>query len=508
MTGGCQRCAFERDEPLADDDLVEAVERCGACPHLAVPGERALFERLHRVLRQHRQSRSLAHKRERELRELKQASTRSEDRLRRLELAHHVSGEELEQKSRTLAMISSIASAANAAASIEESMHLFLRPLCTGLRMGAGVASLGDELGMHFVVECPDPMALGGALAALADSGWTALARVGPEPIELEPEDLRWTGEWRTRARAAGIRRALLLPVFLGGEYLGGCFLFGFTPRDPARVSQDLLVAAASVALGAQAAWVCMRESAAAAQSAAREAAEGASQAKTDFLSSMSHELRTPLNAIIGYGELLAEELTEIEAHELVELARKMNRAGRHLLGLINNILDLSKIEAGKMMVDAEVVDLAELVEDVVASVQPLVAANGNQLTTRVDTPLIPLVSDGIKLRQILFNLIGNAAKFTRGGAISVTASAVEVGGRWLLRLTVEDTGIGMTPEQLTHVFQPFTQAEIKTTARYGGTGLGLALCRRLASLMGGEVRATSMKDRGSCFIVELPFSA
>ncbi|MBL9103468.1 MAG: HAMP domain-containing histidine kinase [Myxococcales bacterium] len=505
MPPGCQRCAFEREQPLADDDLVEAVTRCGACPHLEVPGERALFERLRRSARQLREARNLAHKRERELRDLKQASTRSEDRLRRLELAHHVGVEELELKSRTLAMISSIASAANAASSLEESMHLFLRPLCAGLRMGSGVASLGDELGMHFVAECPDPHALGEALAALAGAGWTDLLRAGPEPSELTPDDPRWTGEWRARALAAGIRRALLLPVYLGGEYLGGCFLFGFDAPDQTYPGHDRLVAAASVALGGQTAWVYMREGVAAGQAAARAAAEGASQAKTDFLSSMSHELRTPLNAILGYGELLVEELSESGDAEPVELATKMNRAGRHLLGLINNILDLSKIEAGKMTVDAAPVDLAVVIDDVVSSVQPLVAANGNRLATRVEPPPGPLISDEVKLRQILFNLIGNAAKFTRDGAITVTA-AVTTGERPpLLRLVVEDTGIGMTPEQLEQVFQPFTQADATTTTRYGGTGLGLTLCRRLAEMMGGHVHATSTKDLGSRFTVELP---
>jgi signal transduction histidine kinase len=183
-----------------------------------------------------------------------------------------------------------------------------------------------------------------------------------------------------------------------------------------------------------------------------------------------------------------------------------MGRAGRHLIGLINNILDLSKIEAGKMEVSHDVVDPGAMLRDVVDTITPVALAQSDRLIPRVDWDDLPLISDELKLRQILFNLIGNAVKFTRDGTITVTLAArrEQTGERWL-RLCVEDTGVGMTDKQLARIFDPFTQAEATTAARYGGTGLGLTLCRRLAALLGGTIGATSRPGVGTRFVVDLP---
>jgi len=506
MTGEpCKTCAFDRLAELPDDDLIAAVERCGACPRLGSPGERALFERLRLAVHQARQARNLAGKRERELAELRRTTLRSEDRLSRLELVHQVSSRELEVKSRILAMLSSIASAANASQSLLEILHMCLRPLCTGLKMACGIATIGQERGMHFVAASLDAEALGAALAALAGSPWFAAISREDVPGVFELDDPRWPGEWRERALAAGLRRAISLPVVVEGERLGGCVLFSAepAPRDPTAELQ--FVTAAYDALAVQLSRVAARERAAAANVRAREAAEGANRAKSDFVSSMSHELRTPLNAILGFCELLVEELTEEGLDEQAALAVKMGRAGRHLSGLINNILDLSKIEAGKMDVVIETVDLAELVDDVLTTLAPLAEASDTQISILGDQPLPRVQADSTKVRQILFNLVGNATKFTRGGRVTVHVDVCVEGETRLLRLAIADNGIGMTEEQLGRIFQPFTQANPEIASRYGGTGLGLTLCRHLTALLGGTITATSAPQAGSRFVVELP---
>jgi signal transduction histidine kinase len=501
----CERCAFDRADPVADDDLVEIVERCATRDCLVTATEHALFERLRGSSRQLRAARNLAGKRAHELGDMRRGASQNEERLRRLELAHQASTVELETKSRTLAMISAIASAANAALAIEETLHLFLRPLCEGLQMTCGIAVVGREYGMHYVSRRNDLPALGEAFAAFAASGWAEMLGGLVEPSWLTLDHPAWRGEWRARARDAGLLRALLFPVIVDGEHVGGAVLFGEGVR-PAPQAHESEVAAAFAALVSQAGRVHARVGTAAANERARRAAEGASQAKSDFVSNMSHELRTPLNAILGYGELLGELLEDEGLAEAAEIAKKINRAGRHLIGLINNILDLSKIEAGKMEVSHDVVDPGAMLRDVVDTITPVALAQSDRLIPRVDWDDLPLISDELKLRQILFNLIGNAVKFTRDGTITVTLAArrEQTGERWL-RLCVEDTGVGMTDEQLARIFDPFTQAEATTAARYGGTGLGLTLCRRLAALLGGTIGATSRPGVGTRFVVDLP---
>jgi signal transduction histidine kinase/CheY-like chemotaxis protein len=241
---------------------------------------------------------------------------------------------------------------------------------------------------------------------------------------------------------------------------------------------------------------------------AARDEAVRASQAKSDFLASMSHELRTPLNAIIGYSEILLEEADELVRPELKPDLEKIRGAGKHLLGLINDILDLSKIEAGKMDVFRETFDVPALLGDVRATVEPLMARNGNAFEVRQGPDLGMMRSDQTKMRQILFNLLSNAAKFTKKGRITLSASRLVVDQGDRLRFEVSDTGIGMTPEQVAGLFQPFSQADASTTRDYGGTGLGLAITRHFCRLLGGEVVVVSEPGKGSCFTIELPEAA
>jgi signal transduction histidine kinase/CheY-like chemotaxis protein len=238
---------------------------------------------------------------------------------------------------------------------------------------------------------------------------------------------------------------------------------------------------------------------------AARDEAVQASQAKSTFLASMSHELRTPLNAIIGYSEMLLEEAESLGAGAFQADLSKIRGAGRHLLSLINDILDLSKIEAGKMDVFLEGFEVAAMLADVRGVVEPLMEKNGNAFETRAGPDLGTMRSDQVKVRQTLFNLLSNAAKFTKDGRVTLTARRLRRDGADWLEFKVADSGIGMTPDQMARLFQAFEQADESTLRNYGGSGLGLAITRHFCRMLGGDVGVESEHGRGSTFTITLP---
>jgi PAS domain S-box-containing protein len=235
----------------------------------------------------------------------------------------------------------------------------------------------------------------------------------------------------------------------------------------------------------------------------AKEAAEAATQAKSQFLANMSHELRTPLNAVIGITEMLKEEAEDEGDDDYVEPLERVGRAGKHLLHLINEILDLSKIEAGRIDLHYEDIDVAAMIGDVVTTTKTLAGANSNQITLDCPADIGSISSDLTRLRQIVLNLVSNACKFTENGEIRIEVSRSNDAPEGdQLRIAVSDTGIGITEEQIGRLFEEFSQADSSTTRKYGGTGLGLAISRRLARMMGGDITVASEADRGSTFTV------
>jgi signal transduction histidine kinase len=296
----------------------------------------------------------------------------------------------------------------------------------------------------------------------------------------------------------AGYRARLVLPLMRFGEVIGALVVRRKAPGQfPANVVELLETFAAQSALAIQNARLFSEIGEKSRQ------IEIASQHKSQFLANMSHELRTPLNAIIGVSEMLREDAEALKQD--TEPLDRVLGAGRHLLALINDILDLSKIEAGRMELQLETFPLAPLIADVVKTIEPLAAKNGNQVAVHCDGAIGTLHADQMRLRQAMLNLMSNANKFTEHGTITVDARQGQENGRDYIAIAVADTGIGMTPEQMGKLFQEFSQADASTTRKYGGTGLGLAISKRFCQMMGGDIMVESEPGKGSTFTVRLP---
>ena len=235
----------------------------------------------------------------------------------------------------------------------------------------------------------------------------------------------------------------------------------------------------------------------------ARNTAEDATRAKSEFLANMSHELRTPMNAILGYSEMLIEEAEDLDQEDFIPDLKKINQAGNHLLSLINDVLDLSKIESGRMDVINTRFHIGQLIEAATVVSQPLIKP-GVELNLDIAPDLLQMHSDQDKIKQILLNLLSNAAKFTHEGSITVSAHQESD----TIFIIVTDTGIGMNEEALSRVFEEFQQADATTRKKYGGTGLGMPISRHLAQLLGGDLTVTSTEGEGSTFVLTLPIEA
>jgi signal transduction histidine kinase/CheY-like chemotaxis protein len=326
------------------------------------------------------------------------------------------------------------------------------------------------------------------------------------EPMQVP--DIARKGAYQARFRdvllRTGYRALLAVPLVREGHVIGALSVNRKAPGEfPPEVIELLRTFATQSALAIQNARL-FRE-----LEAKSQELQLASRHKSQFLANMSHELRTPLNAIIGVTEMLLEDAQAAAQPDQVEAHERILRAGRHLLALINDILDLSKIEAGKLELSLESVALAPMVEDVVATIRPLAAKNANQVEVNCAADAGVIQADPTRLRQALLNLASNASKFTERGRIriAVTRRPDDDGREWVT-MAVSDTGIGMTAEQMAKLFEEFTQADASTTRKYGGTGLGLAISRRLCRMMGGDITVTSAPGQGSIFTIRLPADA
>jgi signal transduction histidine kinase/CheY-like chemotaxis protein len=308
----------------------------------------------------------------------------------------------------------------------------------------------------------------------------------------------------------AGYRARLLVPLIRSGQTVGALVVRRLQPGEFSKSTVDLLqtFAAQSVLAIQNARLFSEIEVKSRQLAAARDAADEANRTKSSFLANMSHELRTPLNAIIGLTDMLVSNAARFGTDKALEPLRRVHRAGTHLLGLINQVLDLSKIEAGKLELNLESVSIPPLVEEVIGTARPLAEQNKNRLSVECPSDLPPMEADAMRVRQILLNLLSNACKFTKDGSIILRAVRVVHQGQDCIAFAVTDSGIGMTPEQLGRLFEEFSQGDATTARQYGGTGLGLAITRRLCQMMGGDVSVTSEVGKGSTFMVRLPVAA
>lgn len=303
-------------------------------------------------------------------------------------------------------------------------------------------------------------------------------------------------------AQEIGVRAGFAFPVLAGSEVHAVLEFFSDKPAEPDEAVLELMAQ-----VGTQLGRVMERSRSEEQLRSAKEDAEAATVAKSQFLANMSHELRTPLNAIIGVSEMLHEDAEASGQTDTIDPLQRIVRAGRELLYLINDILDLSKIEAGKLDLLLEQFEIAAIIEESVTTTLPFAARNDNRLNVRYDEQLGSMLADQTRVRQVILNLLSNACKFTEKGEISVQATRDIVDGRDWLSLSVSDTGIGMTEEQIARLFREFSQADPSTTRKYGGTGLGLAISRRLCHHMGGDISVVSTPGKGSSFTVRLPMS-
>ncbi len=418
--------------------------------------------------------------------------------------------EALREKTEFLQLTELITRAANEAMSVEEAMRVALDQVCerTGWPVGhvykleepsGNLAPTGiwhlDEPGrfqsLRDVTEATRFAPGVGLPGRVFESGAPALI---PD-VAKDPNFPR-----AQLVSDIGVKGAFAFPVLVGPKVVAVLEFFSDRAAEP---DEALLEVMAQI--GTQLGRVIERTQAEELQLAAKKKAEAATEAKSSFLSNMSHELRTPLNVILGVSELMQEDAEEQGLDDFLEPLDHVSREGKHLLHLIDEILDLSKIEAGKLEIRPEDFDIAALIRGTEVAAQPLADKNGNRLAVHCPEDIGTMHADPLRVRQIVLNLLSNACKFTEQGEVTLDAARERVDGTDWLEIRVSDTGIGMTPEQTEKLFQEFTQADASMTRKYGGTGLGLAISRRLCRMMGGDVGLTSAPGVGTTFTIRLP---
>jgi signal transduction histidine kinase len=373
-----------------------------------------------------------------------------------------------------------------------------------GLELGSVCQiDAAHNLSTFLYVVAPESFGIHSGDTRRLDETICALTVQQQEPIALPSVG---ASEYRDQpcCRNSIVEAYIATPIQVKGKRFGTVAFASPTPRSAPFTETDkdlvnLIGTWVSVTLERQFAQAELR--------AAKDAAEEASKTKSAFLANMSHELRTPLNAIIGYSELLTEVAQEHGFTVGVEDLKKINASGHHLLTLINDVLDLSKIEAGRMELSLEHVDIIPLVQEVVSNFEPLLHTNRNHFVLDIARNVSFAYADSTRLKQVLFNVLGNAHKFTQNGEVSLKIAETTQGGQRCVMFAVKDTGIGMSDDQIRKLFHAFTQADSGISRKYGGTGLGLAISRKFCRMMGGDIQVTSTPGSGSTFTIVIPAS-
>jgi signal transduction histidine kinase len=410
---------------------------------------------------------------------------------------------ELAQSVEELRALGEVTQAVNSTLDLDTVLTTIVAKAVQLSNTAAGAIYVFDELDQEFHLRATYGLSEG-LIAAVQDQHLGASDAIRQATQSRGPQEI---GDIRDEppspvrdiAIRAGYRARLIVPLLSADKVVGALVIRRKKPGNfPKDIIQLLQTFAAQSVLAIQNARL-FREI----EDKSRQL-ELASEHKSRFLASMSHELRTPLNAIIGLTEMMVTNAARFGAENALEPLRRVNAAGTHLLSLINEVLDLSKIEAGKLELNVETVDLAHLIDEVIGTAGSLAEKNNNRLVVEAQVNLGALTADSMRLKQILLNLLSNACKFTKAGEVALRARKLADGRDWV-ELAVADTGIGLTAEQQTKLFQDFSQADSLTARRYGGTGLGLAISRKLARMMGGDVTVTSEAGKGSVFTVRLP---
>jgi signal transduction histidine kinase/CheY-like chemotaxis protein len=421
---------------------------------------------------------------------------------KRLRDEAHARTRELSQSVKELSALGEVSQAINSTLDLETVLTSIVAKAVQLSGSEAGTIYTFDESLQEFQLRATHGMDEA-VIAAIRDrriaAGKTAIGKAAAQRVPLQvPDVLKQATLVLDVIVRAGYRSMLVVPLLRADQIVGALVVRRKVPGEFPKSTVELLRTFADQSVLAIQNARLFRET----EEKSRELLK-ASQHKSQFLANMSHELRTPLNAIIGVSEMLREDAEA--AKEDTEPLDRVLGAGRHLLALINDILDLSKIEAGRMELHLDSFALAPLIEDLAKTIEPMAAKNSNRVSVNCDAAIGTMHADQMRLRQALLNLLSNANKFTERGTITIDARQGQENGREWIKLAVTDSGIGMTPEQMGKLFQEFSQVSSATASKYGGTGLGLAISRRFCQMMGGDITVESEPGHGSTFTIRLP---